>query len=348
MKRTPVSHNQSGMIAIITTLIFMIVITLIIIGFSQVTRRNQRQALDAQLSSQAFYAAESGVNLAKQALRDDPQRDYLKSDCPPDSTIPDYAVDAAGGATITCLLVGPVNNLIFDSIGSTSKTSLIQPESGGVGSIFINWEGVNGTTAAGCGAQYPGLPQTAAWSCEQPLLRVDIVPLPATLSLDTLRDTQYTAFLYPRSSGGTTTTSWVEGFGSAKGAIVGVTCNDNVPAGDKIHKCMTEITGLPGVTRYGIRMMGLYGDAKVQVHVKDASGVRPNLVGAQVVVDSTARAVDVLKRVQARVSVLSGTSVPDFALMSNDLCKRYLVNPSGGNVTIDTSPGASQVAACGL
>src|SRR5581483_12189470 len=55
--------SQSGMASFLIVMIMMVVITLIILGFSQVTRRNEREALDRELSSQAFYAAESGVNV---------------------------------------------------------------------------------------------------------------------------------------------------------------------------------------------------------------------------------------------------------------------------------------------
>jgi Tfp pilus assembly protein PilX len=54
--------KQAGMVAIMVTMILMIVISLIVVGFAQISRRNQRQALDRQLSTQAFYAAETGVN----------------------------------------------------------------------------------------------------------------------------------------------------------------------------------------------------------------------------------------------------------------------------------------------
>jgi len=61
-------RNQSGMVSIMVTMILMIVMSLIVVGFAQVSRRNQRVALDRQLSTQAFYAAESGVNDAREFL----------------------------------------------------------------------------------------------------------------------------------------------------------------------------------------------------------------------------------------------------------------------------------------
>ena len=54
---------------VLLTMILMIVVGLIVLGFAQISRRNQRQALDRQLSTQAFYAAETGVNDAANLIK---------------------------------------------------------------------------------------------------------------------------------------------------------------------------------------------------------------------------------------------------------------------------------------
>lgn len=342
MNRQGLRQNQTGMVAIMTTMILMIVISLIVLGFSQIVRRNQRQVLDAQLSSQAFYAAESGINLAKEALSSNSA--YEKTACGTDSTITDYAVDGTNVA-VTCLLISPANNLVFDSVSSTSKVSLIEPTSGGVDSIFINWQSItDGNVSASCGA-FSVFPAQGAWSCNQPVLRVDLVPLGGSLSIDSVRDTQFTAFLHPQRLGGASTpVSWGSATGNNKGRIQNVICNDTTNT-DKVRKCSAQIQSLPGGARYGIRMMSIYGDAKVEVHVR-SGGVQPTLRGGQVVVDSTARAVDVLKRVQARVSVIRNDSIPDFGVLSSAFCKRYLVQPATGVVAVDGSSPA--IDACNL
>src|SRR5258708_5693843 len=54
--------GQQGIVSIIVTIILMLVLTLIVLSFAKVSRREERNALDRQLSTQAFYAAESGIN----------------------------------------------------------------------------------------------------------------------------------------------------------------------------------------------------------------------------------------------------------------------------------------------
>jgi Tfp pilus assembly protein PilX len=65
-----IRHAEQGLVSIVVTMIFLIVLSLIVVGFAQVARREQRESLDRQLSSQAFYAAESGINIAKSAISD--------------------------------------------------------------------------------------------------------------------------------------------------------------------------------------------------------------------------------------------------------------------------------------
>ena len=71
--------NEAGFIAIFSVLVIMGILTLLTIGFSNVTRQAQKRALDDHLNTHAFYAAESGINIAKSKPLVD------KPDCEPPS-----------------------------------------------------------------------------------------------------------------------------------------------------------------------------------------------------------------------------------------------------------------------
>jgi hypothetical protein len=78
--------------------------------------------------------------------------------------------------------------------------------------------------------------------------------------------------------------------------------------------------------------MSIYGSADVTVLANNAFG-QVNLVDQQILIDSTAKAQDVLRRVQVRTSV-TGTA-PDFGVIaggdgSGGVCKRYAI--SAGSV----------------
>src|SRR5260370_15103164 len=59
---------EAGIVSIMVTMITMIVISLIVLGFADIARNEQRNSLDDQLSTQAYYAAESGVNDARAVM----------------------------------------------------------------------------------------------------------------------------------------------------------------------------------------------------------------------------------------------------------------------------------------
>ena len=71
MARNAVSRagrDQRGIASLIITMVSMVIVTLIVLGFATLSRREQRQSLDRQLSTQAFYAAESGVEDARAVI----------------------------------------------------------------------------------------------------------------------------------------------------------------------------------------------------------------------------------------------------------------------------------------
>src|SRR5580698_3119973 len=98
-------NNQTGLASFLVTLIMMIIISLVVLGFAQIARHEQREALDNQLSSAAYYAAESGVNDAVNAIQND---NYLglnptgKSTCAPDAILNNN--NLGNNSSYSCLL----------------------------------------------------------------------------------------------------------------------------------------------------------------------------------------------------------------------------------------------------
>lgn len=123
-------HDQRGMVSFTVTLVMILVISLIVIGFAQISRRNQREMLDRQLSTQAFYAAESGVNAAAAVVRKNPETVVSKTDC---NTTQGSSVYTQASPVLndnpnvryTCLLVDP---LVPDlkTAAHTSKLSIMR------------------------------------------------------------------------------------------------------------------------------------------------------------------------------------------------------------------------------
>src|SRR5689334_4150187 len=107
----PESRQQAGMVSIMVTMILMIVLSLVVIGFAQIARRNSRQSLDRQLSTSAFYAAEAGVNDVRDLIKTQ-GTPPAKPDCTNGSGataayyggLPSSTLDAAANVKYTCVM----------------------------------------------------------------------------------------------------------------------------------------------------------------------------------------------------------------------------------------------------
>lgn len=330
-------NDQRGMVAIVVTSVLMVVISLIVIGFSQVTRRAQRDALDHQLSTQAFYAAESGSNLAKkvvQASLATGAQPPEKPDCPEDANYTGYTLSSSPGpeVKITCLLVtSHLQYQKFDNVSMNNPVvSRIQAETGSIGEIGVSWESAAGSALTGCSGQLTLPTSTNRGGCTQPLLRVDIVKLfgGTGLSQAGLQSSQFTVFLSPNNSGVTNTPIAYSAGGVGNVQSVGCV---SIPATDRF-KCTALISGLAGAVgnSFGVRAMSIYGNSNVVLFANDVAHGSLTLMNGQVLIDSTAKAIDTLRRIQVRYMPTSLTNSPDFALIgTNGVCKRFTIKASG-------------------
>ncbi len=324
--------NQSkerGMVAIMVTLILMIVISLIVLGFAQISRRNQRQTLDRQLSTQAFYAAETGLNdvtqLIKAAIASNTPV-TTKTDCTPNSGA-FYAsltpvISAADKVEYTCLMVTPDPTSLKYTVGTTGTVIPVITSSGTLTDITLTWQSTEDTPppVANCPNTKTVLPAStpATWTCEYGVLRFDMVPTAGLLSSGGLNP--MISFVVPLRPGsvGSDPSSWNFGPGSAF-SLRGVLCSQS--------NCSITITGLTQ-SQYHLRVSSLYKDVGLTVTAHNNTGAVANLIGAQALVDVTGKAQDVLRRIQVRLplTVSSTNLMSDFALQSTEsICKRYSV-----------------------
>jgi len=336
-------HKEAGMVAIMVTLILMIVISLIVLGFAQVSRRTQRQALDRQLSTQAFYAAETGVNDAVKVIQDAIASGSTvedKPDCNSDGNgfyaepklKPD--IDEDNGVSYSCLTVDPEpTTLDYKNIGENSSVIPLSAASS-INNVTLTWRTLdsvtdNPTPAATC---RPNLTNpfltTSAWSatnCGYGVLRIDLVPTAgSSLSTNGLQNATMTAFVVPLSSNvncGTTpgcvsSVNYTTGGGNSR---LGVVCTDSA--------CSLRIANL-SQTQYHLRVSSIYKDVSLQIVARDAGNAALNLRGAQALIDVTGKAQDVLRRIQVRVPLTASSTniLSDYAIQSTDpICKRFSV-----------------------
>jgi hypothetical protein len=180
--------NEQGMVSILVTMIMIVVITLIVLGFAQVSRRNQREALDDQLSAQAYYAAESGVDAAIDYLSAHTgyQKDTVgNGQCGTFiSTLGNTNVlDQPTNTEYTCLMVDTEpSDLNISPLTQQSNTilHLANTDTEPFTALKFTWSpqnplGFPAGTCSGSGVNGTTLPAYASWKCPYGLLRLDLV-----------------------------------------------------------------------------------------------------------------------------------------------------------------------------
>lgn len=340
-----IRRSEKGMIAITTALVLMVVISLIVLGFAQISRRNQRETLDRQLSTQAFYAAETGVNDARERINTavaSGLKVEAKNECDGTGVAGFYTglnpdIDSALGVKYSCLLVDPEpKTLQYSNIGvTTTVVPVISADSSPLSKVDLKWQSKSGsaTPLSGCpGGTSNVFSPAASWSCGYGILRIDFVPTSGGLTSDSLTLNTMTIFAVPVSSGSTVNNvSYPANINTANSNVrIGASCTN---AG-----CELQISGL-SQNSYHMRVSSIYKDASLQVSAGGASGSQ-RLTGAQAVIDSTGRAQDVLRRIQVNIPLRASSKneLSDYAIeMNGSMCKRYSV--ASGYIS-NSVPGA--------
>src|SRR5580704_6402782 len=110
------NKHEAGIVSIMVTMVMLIVISLIVLGFAEISRTEQRNTTDAQLSVSAYYGAESGINDALaviSAYYPPGQQIPVKPDCNVDNNLADPyhwlngIVNNNDKVSYTCLTVNP-------------------------------------------------------------------------------------------------------------------------------------------------------------------------------------------------------------------------------------------------
>lgn len=346
-------NSQGGIVSLAVTVIIVLILSLIIVTFSTLVRREQRQTIDRQLATQAFYAAESGVNDAVKALRSDASlRDFTDTgECGSFITEANLGasreLDAGSGTAYTCLLVDSKGQTIEFTNVSTGDSKIfpvkVDPSGPTISTIRFQWSDTDATEPMDYGSCGSLGELPSSWpssGCDAGILRVDIVPYDALQDRDSLINNSFTAFFQPVPPGETGSVSFSEASGSGKqGKVVGGDCSS---AG-----CQVDVnTGSLGVRNFWVRVKTIYtSGSKLTVTGADSSGNPLELIGAQYTIDATGKANDVLRRIQVRIpaSEISGDgpgglSFPEYVLQtSGSLCKRIEI--------IDDSSSSADAAA---
>jgi Tfp pilus assembly protein PilX len=334
--------NQNGMVSIMITMIMMIVITLIVLGFAAVTRRNQREALDNQLSSQAYYAAETGVNDAIHAI--DPANPAHITPTAADANSCGSFITHAGlgststlssGVKYTCVLVNENPPALQQTVALGSTQTLpVNPSA--ATDLTVSWQSTNSTaTGAGCPS---GFTPSASWiaACQFGVLRLDIyktggVTLTGSSAAvaDGLASKVGTVYVSPSSAG------------SLQTRAIDYTKPITAPGYCSSGSCKIRLQDVGGAAfagNYYVRLSGIYEAPGNVVIAGDSTAI--TFSGAFASIDSTGQDQDELRRIQVYVPLTNSSGLPAVnALASvNDICKQFSILGPNTSAT-STNPG---------
>lgn len=338
MSTMKLRNQDSGLVSIIVAIAFIVFISLVTTSFALLSRRESRQSLDRQLSTQAFYAAEAGVNDAVKAVKAGTTN---INSCDGASTLNSAGPNLGDNLSYTCVLVDESpGSLQFGPVETDgSKVVRVQAPSN-IGKIRISWQDFNGkNTFAPSGL--PFLPQQSynattpsSYANNTGILRSVVIPVTGSMNRNDLVNNSQTLFMYPNSS---TTVGQVGNYAytpgqASQGAFVDGQCNTaNINSTPGLPQyCNVDVTGLAAANTnvFYIRMKSIYRTSKVtiQAFANDTATDPLELTNDQVVIDSTGKANDVLRRIQVRIPVNTEYDTPEFALESaDDICKKTLV-----------------------
>jgi len=317
------------------------VVTLIVIGFTQLSIRNREDALDKQLSTQALYAAEAGVNDAISAMRQiyavNPAADFTpKTQCndPTSMYNSPQGNNLSDSVSYSCVLVTPNAPIIYTaaSISAGSVVRIDPVNAGGapcnLNRLWIEWEpsvDIATLPVSGCAPQgSTTYPETLADVCPYGLLRMDLYRQPASggvTSPDALNTNTETIYMLPTRGAADplVTPNFADTAVRAHRALT--RCND--------EKCYTTVmlNDASHFTYYA-RFSSMYYDIDSVTVRGQLSTSGTAAFKGQTLIDSTGKAQDVLRRIQVQVPVEGSleSALPNSAIHSTaDFCKRFVV-----------------------
>lgn len=331
---------QSGIVSIMVTMVMMIVISLVVLGFAEISRTEQTNSLNDQLSVQAYYAAESGVNDARADMTSDLQQNKTlqqNSTCNPSADDPTLYPDVGGssaslnsGANVryTCVMINPNPSQLVYDVGYTSTVVPISATSGSsLGSLTLQWSPSTGSPdlASSCTTAKGTFPSADNWGCPYPVLRIDLVADNGSLArADWGNDTSTMFFepAYSNSSNPPTSTP----FGS-KGGSFSAQCDNQY--------CTVVISSL-GDEQYYMRITTIYSSDSALTIASPGN----TFSDAQATIDSTGQAQDTLRRIKVAIDLTDANSytIPSAALITEDsVCKRFEVTNGFFEIPSDSS-----------
>lgn len=343
---------QDGFAPLMVSIIIIIVLSLLTVGFVTLIDNNKVNQINQMLNDGAYYAAQSGINDAIEAINngDTTSQSSCQDQQPLGST---NMVDQSLNDYYSCLLINfTPTSLVYGNVvaGETTEVLLenINPQAKDdqkvklmpIKLINIGWQpspsAVSSNSFAfaptaptnwlnSCDGSGPCFPPASKWSSSgvpiTGVLRVAITPITTTQknNIDITDTSQtFTAFLYPSpgSDVNTTQVKWNSkngNVGAASGMVISGNCNNN----HQPDACSVslDVSGSPNNKAFIVSLQSYYTPSTVTItdYGNNGNEKKPmNFINGQIEIDSTGYDQGVLKRIVTRIAANSSYGIPAF------------------------------------
>ncbi|HEX4774332.1 MAG TPA: PilX N-terminal domain-containing pilus assembly protein [Candidatus Saccharimonadales bacterium] len=377
LKNKRLNQNETGFASLVIALILILVLGLLTVGFAQLARREQQTALSKQLTNQAYYAAESGVNDVAQKVKAFADAGQISQDglsvngvsldktkclSPVGSPSPNGSnllpsspagtnIDTQTNTSYSCVLVdlAPPQLVFSDIAPDDQRATIFTPTPAPTTSPFslnVSWSSASNPIHNQFPSNYASTKFMPAdtWNNAAHLypavIQFSITPLGNGTGLDrtALINNTYTAYLYPSQSPGLSAV-YNTGAGN-QGQIVNAVCSGAGTAGPT---CKAQVNNIPYTIageKYLVRFLDFYDQSNVSVDTTTL-GTQFSFSQGQYVIDVTGKAQNVLKRIQVRLSQQPTNGFGTQAIEAKDICKRQQTQPATTDFIVANGSGTA-------
>ncbi|MHB1865529.1 MAG: hypothetical protein ACYCPS_05245 [Candidatus Saccharimonadales bacterium] len=367
------NRSQSGYASFVITFVTIIVVSLIVVAFASDSRLEQKNSLANTEATQAYYAAESGINDAYAVIKAD-----LASNVTPPATngcaTPGSAYVNTSTSNVvnnsnveyTCVIVNPTPNFLSKQgvqpgegvvFPIDTNNSSNPPGNDAIKYITVSWvEDTNASLSfSGCpsnanspAATLPNYSTYTSGNCNAPVVQLDLIS-GSDLSNDissnnAFASPQTTVFLEPISYNGSIGVDTPPGSFVSNDKVFYVQCGSSSPAAEGQYAC-TQSIKVKQDTIYYVHLQTFYTNStNVSITVQNSSpssGRNLNISGSQVLIDSTGEANGQLKRIQETIcdNVYCSSLSPDAAIQSTQCIDKNFTVYNGANTTPASGSG---------
>lgn len=340
--RVSLRKNETGLAAFIVTTFIIIMLSITVMAYSQSTRREQRQALDRQLSSQAFYTAESAVAETRKYLSTAGSRDENTNCNSGEAALSGLDNSATNNFAYTCILWDKSpEHIIQDNLGEGGRLYSLQTKNNSpLDYITVSWQSsTGGTDLSGCDSSQTSFPNVTNYfnsnRCNVGMLRVQLIPYVGSGgnvndTRNSLANAAYTAFYRPTNSAALITDVARINTGNTEdqARVVPVGCNQG--------KCTVRIDGLNAGKSF-LHIRSIYQKSNLDITGTLTNGSEAEFTENQYEIDATSRTADVVKRVMSYVPINAMRDKQGYAAEIVDgICKDLDVWPGGSDPAVSS------------